>query len=624
MLNIEQILIKTAQYFDFDLKKLGIKESSEKSRLYKRQLNKVTIEHIIKNLDKEINSLEMNSSLKNIIEEFIEHYLYISKQLYSSLNKKREKELDWLLLKHFVIPFFAVRISQNFSFYDDRIDKGLPGGDFWYLPTFDKNKSKIIFPINKIIKWLIDLYGGTNEDFYYNKHSNTDNGFSANTLKKWHNKNDIPRIQTIKYFISSEFEYDGVFKNNREVSVELQFKSAIEFIESKSLSIDALKLEVPNLNNMLDKLYTDKLSLEEKGKFVLYIEERWHKPTAKLIEYLMIVSRASHACYKDLCAYFNVGKEATTIDDNCIMQLVLQLSHIYNAVVADLFTQKIDESSELFTSYIIGITKIEENRKEALDEIITSIYDDMKLNTTFFCIDEVMCLASKNTNNRNKAIATLVREYHLKNLAKEQNQQIYNVFDFISNAVSEDEIIEYIESISDCVVLDNIGDYFEGNDYLTNEPPRQNLPLALTIHVVYSRIAQDLFQRKRALHKVLNLLTFPYYERTLGKSNVEEWFFELENLSSEHDNKSELQILVYKAYHAINQKNNNQAIDLIEKYVKSTRQMKAEEYSPQLLFVAQDYMLHIGYTKQYNKLKKINERDPRYNQHIQGIFYFYG
>ena len=47
MINTEQILIKTAEYFDLNLTKLGISRSAEKTRLYKRQLIKKTIEHII-------------------------------------------------------------------------------------------------------------------------------------------------------------------------------------------------------------------------------------------------------------------------------------------------------------------------------------------------------------------------------------------------------------------------------------------------------------------------------------------------------------------------------------------------------------------------------------------------
>ena len=50
-----------------------------------------------------------------MIYEFMNHYDYITKEIYKAYDEKREKEIDWLLLKHFVVPFFAVRMSQNTS-----------------------------------------------------------------------------------------------------------------------------------------------------------------------------------------------------------------------------------------------------------------------------------------------------------------------------------------------------------------------------------------------------------------------------------------------------------------------------------------------------------------------------
>lgn len=43
MLNREQILIKASQYFGFDLKKLGIEQTEEKRRFFKRQATNKTI-----------------------------------------------------------------------------------------------------------------------------------------------------------------------------------------------------------------------------------------------------------------------------------------------------------------------------------------------------------------------------------------------------------------------------------------------------------------------------------------------------------------------------------------------------------------------------------------------------
>lgn len=626
MLNTEQILIKVAQYFDLDLVRLGIKQSTEKSRLYKHQLTKETIEHIVNSIYKEIESLDINSSIKEIIEEFMKHYAYITKEIYSAYDDKREKEIDWLLLKHFIIPFFAIRLSQNTSFYDDRIDKGLPGGDFWYFPSFDSNSAKICFPVNKIMKWLIDLHGGSNQDFYcmkkYDFNENTYLNISDSTLKDWHDNFVLPQVKNIKELASYKFVYEGVFNNNHEDSIEAQFNSAIEFIKSKSLSVDELKLEVPNLNNLLDRLYSDNLSNEEKERFVLYIEQRWAKPTPKQIEYLLTISRVSQACYKALCDYFNINEESTTIDENKTIQLVWLFSSIYNAEL-DIKLNGTSKIFKLFESYIYNIHKIEEHEKEALDQIIASIYHEMKLITHNYNIDEILILYSPNKRNMEQAMLNFKSKKLYSNLKKTQNQQVYQAIKHLNEIVDVDKMLKYIYSITDNEILYNIGNYFQGNNYLTNEIVEPNLAVALTIHVRYSLVAHDLLNKQIAYSKVLNLLTFSYYPRMLNKDDVEEWLFELEKISDVNDFRSNLINLSYHGYHLINQQDEIKIIALIEQYKQSIKKMKPEEYNPQFLFVAQDYMLNIGNKKLYNKLKKINEKHSLYSAHHSNKFYFY-
>lgn len=238
-------------------------------------------------------------------------------------------------------------------------------------------------------------------------------------------------------------------------------------------------------------------------------------------------------------------------------------------------------------------------------------------------LDEIVILVSSDEKNRQKAYESLEYKKQIKAIETERNNQTYTALNFINTTEDEEKILEYIYSIKDSVILHNLGDYYEGNNYLTNEPPMQNLPLALTIHVIYSRVAQEHLHMLNAYHKVLNLLTFSYYPRALGKEDVEEWLIELERISNKNDSRSMLLLLAHRAYHQINQNNESKATFLIEEFESKTRDIKPEEYSPQLLFVAQDYMLKIGNTTLYNKLKKRNERDPHFNGHMQGEFYFY-
>lgn len=622
MLNTEQFLIKTAEYFDLNLTKLGIRRSAEKTRLYKRQLIKETIEHIMHNIYKEIDLLTINSHMKDIIDEFMNHYDYITKEIYGAYDEKREKEIDWLLLKHFVVPFFAIQMSQNTSFYNDKIDKGLPGGDFWYLPIFDSNRSRISFPLNKLMRWLIDLHGGSNQNFYFlEKYKfNEDNEFniSDSTLKDWHDNFVIPKLETIKEFASFNFQYDGIFVKNNEDP----FKSAIDFIESKSLTIAKLKLEIPNKDNILDRLYSDTLTNEEKERFVLYIEERWNKPTSKQIEWLFTISRVSQKCYKDLCSHFNVKIQDVSIDNNKILQLASHFAFIYNTEI-ELKMNGNSEILELFGLYIHNIKRIKENKKEGLDLILGSISQEMVLYKDNFNIDEVVLISSKNEKSKNKAIINLEMKKRNKEKNKIQEQLIYQAIEDIEKITQEEQIFKYINIIEDNFVLHNIGDYFQGNNYLTNKQIEPNLFYALTIHVQYSRVANTSLDKLNAYSKVVNLLTFPYYPRMLEKTDVDIWLNELNKITEASDNRGQLIILSYKVYHLINQKNNVEIISLIEKFIELTKNMKTNEYNPQVLFVTQDYLQNIKNQKVYKKLKKINEKHPLYSNHSRKEFSFY-
>ena len=71
MLNIEQLLIKTAQYFDLDLNKLGIKHTDQKKRLFTRNLSESKYGKLVDKLFSEIALLNINPSVKKIIDEFI-------------------------------------------------------------------------------------------------------------------------------------------------------------------------------------------------------------------------------------------------------------------------------------------------------------------------------------------------------------------------------------------------------------------------------------------------------------------------------------------------------------------------------------------------------------------------
>lgn len=627
MLNIEQILIKTAQYFDFDLTKLHIKETKEKHRLYTHQSQYENIEHIKDKIFKKITELKFNHNLKKIFDEFQECYAYISQELHNRTDKNEEKEIDWFLLKHFVVPFFAVRISQEFSTYNHRIDIGLRGSDFWYLPSFDTDTKKIKFPLNKVMDWFIDLYGGSNQDFYVNRHCETSYdenpiGFDIKegTLKKWHKQFVLPKYKNIKAFSAYKFNYKGIIEIDEALSLEERLSLTMQFITSKSLDPERLRLEIPDFNNLIDKAYENNISHIEKEKFILYITQRWAKPSTEQLKSILLVARVSQACYKDLLEYFKISIKTKSYEENCILQLIDFFCVIYNLIIGS----KKNPIPDFYQPYLYKILLLKEDKREALDCIVSKILFDLHHPISRFRVDEILLGRANNKKDIEVALRNLKNEILLHKKQEKMREDIYLGLEFINRSTNEEEILRYIYSIKEPFVLRNLGDYFAGDNYLTDEPPNVNIRIAWHIRIFIYENFNDFIEKRTAYSGIINLLTFSYYPRLLAEGGVKEWLQQEVHFFDRKKSRERRILLGYHIYHEINKQNNQEVIELVEIYIEKTKDLKPQEYNPQPLFVAQRYMKYIKNMVLYNKLQKINQKNLQYNELIKDdTFYFY-
>jgi len=613
MLNQEALLIKIAQYLDLDLTKLKIKESSRKKRFINRELTLEEFEYVKKKIIDELYSLGFSTDIYRLLEKFLESYKYISQELYSTYDPVREKEYNWLLFKHFVIPFFAFTISQSFGEYSNRLDKGLPGGDFWFFPECNAKKKKLIFPLNKLMQWLIDLSGESANTFYY---SFSDANLTEHTLKKWHTTFTIPSRKSVEEFAKALYPLKNIFTKN-------SYQDALEFVKSLSLSTKGLKKEIPNYNNILGKIEQQKeLSEEEQQRFVLYIQERWAQPSSYKIKFTFLSARISHKFYKEINEYFQAIKdEQLELHKNSALQLFIFFQELYNATLAYQTKKEINQFHKDFLfEYLIPIAKLQTKPKESLDEIVATISSEVQLQTDIFTVDEILV---KYTNPDSKDAQQRLQN-HFK-LQQVQNKKIYEAIDFLNKPYPIEEKREYIFNLYDATVLHNIGDYFEGNNYLTDEKfMTPQLKLALTIHRHNYKISNTTKERGAALTKVVNLLTFPYYPKFLDADEVEKYMAELQRCIDQKVQREKLIFLKFEIYHAIKSKNSTKVKKLTKEYLKEIKPLEIGTYNSQVLFVVQDYIKeYINDTTLYNKLQKHNYKEPLYKQHHPSKFFFY-
>ncbi len=113
-----------------------------------------------------------------------------------------QRQILWALLGHFFIPSLARRVA--FWSLGQVLDKGMPGGRFWYLPEHcDINgKSSLYLPVAQVVDWLLDLLGMPVEQLADRRSEATDGDHEwlRRSLYNW--RNDTPiRPDTIqKYF----------------------------------------------------------------------------------------------------------------------------------------------------------------------------------------------------------------------------------------------------------------------------------------------------------------------------------------------------------------------------------------------------------------------------------------
>lgn len=615
MLNMEQLLIKAAQYFDMNLKDLGIKQTIQKERLYKNKISSKKYTEIIHKILDNFNFPSKDSNIQKILADFECNYSYLSREIYSNFDEKRERELDWLLLKYFVIPYFAVNISKKFAQYNERIDVGLPGGLFWYLPFINKNKMK--FPLNIVMDWWIDLFGNSKDKFY---HANIST-ISPSTLKKWNNEFVLPDITSVQTLLKHDYAYDGCFECKDDCTAEDNFKLAVKFIKDKSITLEKLKDEIPNTYNFLDRLYNNELSEKEQGKFTSYIAKRWAKPSSEQIRELLIVSRVSQSIYKDLCQYYHVDINELQIEKNSIFQLIALYQYIYNTTTSLLGSIPY-EISPLFEEYVHPIIKLQSNQKEALDNIMSIISNKLASGIIEPEIDEVILLLSRDDYLIKKAKNNINEEDVRISIQDSLEKNVLKVIYDIEKINSVQELRDYIKDISDSKLLFNIGQYLRGHNFLTNEKVHANREFALEIYLHYHKVATEIIHLKNAIPGILDLLTFPLFPRVNNKELSKKFIDELENIIDINSIREKNSLLQYKAYDAINNKNNQKALFLIKEFERDTQNLKLNEYIPELLFISENLKFLKKDRLFYKKLCKINRKHPQYANYMFKIYYY--
>lgn len=625
LLNIEELLIKTIQIFDFDMNDVKLKQTLQKRRFISNDESGEKYRDHINLIFQKLDLDRQNNELVSIFVDLITLYEPIYKKLNLTKFISTQKKMNWVILKRLVIPYLAKRLSSLDYDYSLRIDKGVSGGRFWYLPDIT-DYPNIKMPMEYIMNWWLDLYGKgldslCNELDKNNPSDSENKAFeSKNTIKQWFRKS-IPDRASIEEYCSIPIIYNGCFEPNVNDTLNTQFQKALTFIlDMKKLSIDELKHEIP-FNSLVDKVFNDEpISKNEKKEFIKFIAERWERPTKEKLINVFIIARASQSIYKSLLEYF-LFEDSNDIEENKLLQLIYLYCHIYNENLQRHLHKvyKYDEVDYLKTNY------------EYLDvfnshflEIVTTVSNDINIelsnqNFSKNYLEDIyqvkFSVLMQNKDDRAKLASKQLKEHY---------EFFYEKFDQIEYAIekyfslSRKEKEQFINNVQDIQCLINICDReFFSNYELAEMCVKQMESLSKTD--VDNIIVVSYY---------LKFYTWPVFNQNIYRSDEARMCIDNYSKLVSSIEEKQIELLKYKLYYYIKSKQFDKALIASNEYFDKYIKMKKKDVDTiEVLFLGA-YAAYIEkdkkVLKQYNNyLKKHANRPFENSQSLPFKIFFY-
>ena len=249
--------------------------------------------------------------------------------------KASAQKVIWQYLARILIPTLARH--SVFWQIDSRIDEGMPGGRFWYLPFLDPDSkpAKIELPLQQVLNWLLDLIEEPKSHIANNLESDLRiyeaTGTILKNLNNWQSGKVTPEISSIKSTFPDDIaiKFKGCFEPSEN---SCAFEQSLAFVKSKHHTAHSLQYEIDISYLDLETILSGNCSQEQKIEFVHKICERYQQPSVKTIRQRLIVARAIQNGYEELIKFFtpNIDKFCTDLDENKVMQLIKLYEIIYN------------------------------------------------------------------------------------------------------------------------------------------------------------------------------------------------------------------------------------------------------------------------------------------------------
>lgn len=250
-----------------------------------------------------------------------------------------ERQVLWHLLAYVYVPGFARRLAF-WSFAgvqaDRLIDAGMPGGDFWFLPSWEEETGVYRTPIRKVFDWLLDLLG--DQSLRDGIGILGDDKDVIRKIQEWRLAGRIPKnydsIESL-FAEGAALQFQGAFDPCLKDDLSANFDVAIQFVKERRLSPSALAGEIPMSEARIESLLQGNSDPEERETLVRLLLVRYGKPNMSIIRQRFRVARLAQDGYQRLVRFLCPGVDPARANghENKVVQLVALFQSIYNLTI---------------------------------------------------------------------------------------------------------------------------------------------------------------------------------------------------------------------------------------------------------------------------------------------------
>lgn len=257
---------------------------------------------------------------------------------------------DSQIIYHVASCLIMPQLGRHLAFWqwDSPIDKGMPGGYFWFLPFSEQlgEGHELKMPTQMVIEWLLDLMGvsldKTAHEMGLTKRGKDEETLVA-TLRNWKNGKNTPnRSKVLEYFTDIVLSFNGTFRVDTGLPIIAQFEAAKNFVTKKGLAPEMLQHEIPLGCEVIEKILSESpsdLDQDILQHFVGLLINRYSEPSMNTVVNRLKVARACESGYRSLCKLISGDSSTFKSADpakNKTLQLIKILELSFNLTIQSL------------------------------------------------------------------------------------------------------------------------------------------------------------------------------------------------------------------------------------------------------------------------------------------------